>query len=182
MKRFSYLAACILFVSVAAVNGQTRTCIADKSASFIRYHMNHLLHAFDANSSDAYCAVEIDPGAKSIRHVYVQVDVTTFNSGNSNRDSHAMEVIDALSYPDARFESTGMTPDHDTLRVEGRMTFHGITRPLTINVLPRWDGNILTVQGAFKLSLTDYKVERPSLLGLKVDDDIKFTLLEKFKL
>ncbi|HTP12644.1 MAG TPA: YceI family protein, partial [Bacteroidota bacterium] len=38
----------------------------------------------------------------------VRVDVTTFDSGNSNRDSHAMEVVDALTYPDVQFTSTSV--------------------------------------------------------------------------
>jgi polyisoprenoid-binding protein YceI len=108
------------------------------------------------------------------------VDVTTFDSGNSNRDSHAMEVIDALDYPEATFSSTSITQKGDSLAVAGKLTFHGVTRDIVIPALAKWSGRGVAITGAFHLSLTEYHVERPALFLIPVDDTLSFTFTAAF--
>jgi polyisoprenoid-binding protein YceI len=104
------------------------------------------------------------------------VDVTTFDSGNSNRDSHAMEVIDAITYPDARFTGDTFETRGDSMMVTGNLTFHGVTEKVTLRTLPHWEQSSLTVSGTLDISLTEFKIERPSLLMIPVDDDLHFSL------
>jgi polyisoprenoid-binding protein YceI len=66
--------------------------------------------------------------------------------------------------------------------VTGKLTFHGVTKDIIIAAVTKWSQNRLEVNGSFDLSLTDFKVERPSLLGLKCDDTLKFSLAVVFKL
>jgi polyisoprenoid-binding protein YceI len=122
----------------------------------------------------------MDPASRQIKSVSGQVDVTTFDSGNSNRDSHAMEVIDALTYPQVTFSSTSIEAAGDSLRVSGTLTFHGVSKPIVVAAATRWEQNRLEVEGAFTLSLTEFKIERPSLLMIPVDDTLKFSLKALF--
>ena len=131
-----------------------------------------------ATSKDVGCWVDLDPGKKAISHVYVQIDVTTFNSENSNRDSHAMEVIDAISYPKVKFTSTSIVQTGDKLKITGKLTFHGITKEITFDAMPKWESDKLTVTGNFVISLTEFKVERPSLLMIQVKDELRFSFVE----
>ena len=110
------------------------------------------------------------------------MEVTTFNSGNSSRDSHAMEVIDALSFPDSRFTSSSIIQKGDSLKVYGKLTFHGITKDIVISAATKWSNNKLVVNGNFEISLTAFKVDRPSLLLIPVKDALKFSLTEVFNL
>jgi hypothetical protein len=43
-------------------------------------------------------------------------------------------------------------------------------------------GNRLTVTGNFVISLTEFKVERPSLLMIPVKDELRFSFKEVFNL
>jgi polyisoprenoid-binding protein YceI len=136
----------------------------------------------ESTSKEINCRIEIDPAKKEIKTVSAQIDVMTFNSGNSNRDSHAMEVIDAITYPDVIFSSTSIVQNGDSLKATGKLTFHGVTRDIIIAAATHWSPNRLEVNGSFDLSLTDFRVERPSLLGIKCDDTLMFSLTAVFKL
>ncbi|HTY59051.1 MAG TPA: YceI family protein, partial [Bacteroidota bacterium] len=90
----------ILLVILLAVPGvvpahaQVKHLKQKKDESSMTYRMVHPLHKIEATSKDVNYDLEADPGTKELKKVSGQVDVTTFDSGNSNRDSHAMEVID----------------------------------------------------------------------------------------
>lgn len=154
--------------------------VADRSS--VSYRLVHPLHTIDATSREVAYRVAIDEAKREITSVEAQADVTTFDSGNSNRDSHAMEVIDALSYPDVHFASTAVTARADSIEVAGTLTFHGVTRPITMEGVCRWTPDTLEVRGAFDLSLTAFKIERPSLLMIPVRDTLNFFLTAVFTL
>jgi polyisoprenoid-binding protein YceI len=50
-----------------------------------------------------------------------------------DEDLRGEAILDVVRYPEMRFESTKVTPgSHGTLRIDGSLTMHGITRPLTL--------------------------------------------------
>ncbi len=155
---------------------------ADKEESFITYRLTHPLHEVEATSHESLCLIYADASKHEILNVLVQVPVSTFDSGNSNRDSHAMEVIDAISIPTAKFVSTKVEQEGDSLNVYGKLTFHGVTKDIIIKAFTNWYGDSLIVNGKFDISLTAFKVDRPSLLLIPVNDTLKFTIKQVFDL
>lgn len=182
MNRKYYLAVCLLFLAGSAVLAQSKSLDMLKDESFVTYRLHHPLHEMESTSKDVACRITVDPATKEIKNVSAQVDVTTFDSGNSNRDSHAMEVIDAITYPEANFVSTSVAQTGDSVKVAGKMTFHGVTRDIVIPAVCQWSAGKLKVQGQFDLSLTEFKIERPSLLMIPVDDALKFSFVAVFAL
>jgi polyisoprenoid-binding protein YceI len=179
--RIVYCFSWMLLALTYAV-GQTKSVQCVKNETSVTYLLSHPLHHMESTSNEIDCRIEIVPAKKEIKTASVQIDVTTFNSGNSNRDSHAMEVIDAITYPDVIFSSTSIVQNGDSLKATGKLTFHGVTKDISIVAAIKWSPNRLEVNGAFDLSLTDFKVERPSLLGMKCDDTLEFSLTAIFKL
>lgn len=161
---------------------QTKTVECSKDETSVTYLLTHPLHQIESTSKDIDCHIEIDLSKKEFKAVSAQIDVTTFNSGNSNRDSHAMEVIDAITYPDVMFSSTSIVQNSDSVEVTGNLTFHGVTKTIVIASAVKWLPNRVEVNGAFDISLTEFKVEQPSLLMMKCDDILRFTLVAVFKL
>ena len=146
------------------------------TASALTYRLSHPMHEVEATSREVRYRAEIDTAKRRIAAVTASVDVMTFNSGNSNRDSHAMEVVDALTYPDAEFASTSVAQGGDSITVAGTVTFHGVTKDATMTGTVRWFPDRVNVKGGFRLSLTEYGIERPSLLMIPVDDTLRFDL------
>ncbi len=180
MKAAIVLLASCLLAPLAPVAAQKKADLI-KDESKLTYNLSHPLHEVEATSKDVLSSLELDPSNRSIKSVVVSVDVTTFDSGNSNRDSHAMEVIDALTYPEARFASTSITQSGDSVKVVGNLTFHGVTKEITIPAALKWSANRLDVHGDFTVSLTAFKIERPSLLMIPVSDDLKFTVVAAYR-
>jgi polyisoprenoid-binding protein YceI len=180
MKMFALVS--FLLLHVVFVEAQPKKLDMSKEESSITYKMVHPLHEIEATSKEADLQVEADPSKKEIESVSARVDVMTFDSGNSNRDSHAMEVIDAISYPEVAFVSSSITHVGDSLKVTGKLTFHGVTQDIVALAATKWSSDKLEVRGSFVLSLTAFKIERPSLLMIPVEDALRFTFTAVFGL
>jgi len=176
------LVVMIAVLAVVPVPAQVRHLKQRKEESSMTYRMVHPLHKIEATSKEVVYDLEADPGTKEFTKVSGWVDVTTFDSGNSNRDSHAMEVIDAIEFPDARFEGTGFVQKGDSLFITGKVTFHGVTRDMTAGAVSRWSQGSLEVHGSFDLSLEAFKIDRPSLLMIPVEDKLSFEFVAVFGL
>jgi polyisoprenoid-binding protein YceI len=172
----------LLFGFCMSALAQPKWAEVIKDESSVTYRLTHLLHTVEAVSKDVTYRIEIDVSKKEIKSVSAQVDVTTFDSGNSNRDSHAMEVIDAITYPNASFSSTSIIQRGDSVTVAGKLTFHGVTKDVVLLGVTKWSQNRLDVQGGFEISLTAFQVQRPSLLMVPVKDELQFTLKASFVL
>ncbi len=174
-------AVALLLISCSAGMAQLKTLDAIKDESSVTYRLVHPLHKVEATSKDVHYRLDLDPATREIKAVSAVVDVTTFDSGNSNRDSHAMEVIDAISFPEATFAGTGVTQTGDSLTVNGRLTFHGVTKDVVMKASAKWSENSLFVQGDFAVSLIAFNIERPSLLLIPVEDALTFSLVAVFR-
>jgi polyisoprenoid-binding protein YceI len=169
-----------LLLLVCQGNGESRIVEGLRDESMMTYHLVHPLHKIEAVSNEVEYRVEIDVATKAITMVSAHVDVTSYNSGNSSRDSHAMEVVDALTYPDASFISTAVERQGDSLLVRGQLTFHGVTRDDVIRARVTWSEHRVLVEGAFDISLEAFRVERPSLLLIPVEDTLRFSFTAAF--
>lgn len=172
----------LTLVMTAGSAAQPKVVEAVKDESSVTYRLVHPLHVIEAVSKDVVYHLEVEPENKKIDTVSATVDVMTFDSGNSNRDSHAMEVIDAISFPDASFSSTAITQTGDSLSVAGKLTFHGVTKDVVATGAATWSPEKLNVRASFGVSLTSFQIDRPSLLMIPVNDTLTFSLVAAFGL
>lgn len=182
MKILFKILVTILFPLVAFSQQDLTKIFADKNVSTITYEMKHPMHDWEAVCRNVNAIVVYNKYTKGIEQIAVSLRVQSFDSGNPNRDSHALEVLEALKFPKVTFVSTKIKAVADKLTVEGNLTFHGITKPMTITATREDFVNKLVFDGKFDVSLTDYKVERPSLFGMKTDDMLYFKFNFFFKL
>ena len=173
---------CVGFMIAASASAQVKTVASIKGESSATYLLVHPMHEIESTSKEVVYTASINPDNKIIQTVTAAVDVTSFDSGNSNRDSHAMEVVDAMSFPEATFTSKSINPQGSSLIVDGKLTFHGVTNDVTAIANPEWGSDKLTIHAVMSISLTAFKVERPSLLFIPVHDTLRFTLVAAFPL
>ncbi len=174
----------VLFVLAAATGAALAQQWKDVWSldSKMTYALEHPLHHIEATSTDVHFKIGVDPAQHALNSVSGTVDVTTFSSGTSNRESHAMEVIDALTFPNATFQSKSVEWTGSQFKVVGAMTFHGVTKDVTIMTNAKWVGtNRLEVDGAFSTTLTEFNIERPALLLVPVEDKLSFTFNAAFQ-
>ena len=150
-----------------------RKLMADKATSTVTYSAKHPMHKWEGVSKDVNCAVIYNDDTKQPENVAVSVKVASFDSDNNNRDSHAIEVLEGIKYPNVTFVSSAIKAgENGTLTVAGTLTFHGVAKPVTFQAIRKDAAGKMTITGEFPVSMTTYNIERPSLLGLKTDDDM----------
>ncbi|MCS7013506.1 MAG: YceI family protein [Chloroherpetonaceae bacterium] len=153
-----------------------------KGESKLSYELVHPLHKVVATTKNFLCEIELLEETQEIQSVEFRAEVTSFDSGNSNRDAHALEVVEALLYPEVVFQSERIENQQDKLRVSGKLTFHGVTQPINFTARKRIVGSKLVVEGETEISLTAFKVERPALFFVKVEDALKISFEIAFAL
>jgi len=146
----------------------------EQASSEISYELKHPAHDTRATSKNIEAKIEYDATKNIIINAIAQVKVNTFNSGNSNRDSHALELIEAIKFPAAKFRSSKIVDKGDSIIVYGDLNFHGITKNITINGTKNIYNQKLLVNGKFAISLDQFNVERPKLLFVPTEEYLKF--------
>lgn len=110
---------------------------------------------------------------------YVEFGLATMRSGNPLVDREAERRLDVRRYPTVAGELTVLaaTDDPATFHAEGELTFHGVTRTIggTLRIDPTTDGG-LALSGTTTIDVTDFGVQPPSLLVVKVHKDVTIEL------
>jgi len=113
--------------------------------------------------------------------IAMRAPVESFDSGNSNRDAHMKEVTEAARFPQVELKglcdscatpTTFPTTVDKTIKAE--LSFHGIKKALEVPVKLTYESATrIRAVAHLSVSLDEFKIERPSLLFAKVDDEIK---------
>ena len=74
-----------------------------------------------------------DPAQSSVT---ADVDVSSIDTGNEQRDEHirSADFFEVATYPTMTFRSTGVAGPGDRATVEGELTLHGVTRPVSLDL------------------------------------------------
>jgi hypothetical protein len=107
--------------------------------------------------------------------VQVRAKVASFDSGNSNRDVNVREVTHEAAHPyaEVRGTLTGVTlPLQGPLQamLHGTVELNGERQAQDIPVQLKPEDGGIRATFSFPVSLEGFKVERPQLLLVKVDD------------
>ena len=159
----------ILILSINNLSSQELKNI-DTTKSSISYSGNHFLHKWSAENNNLSGLIKIDN--ENILNIGVVAKVADFKSGNSSLDSNSYRVLEALKFPNIIFKSISIENSKETLNIKGVIQFHGIDKNIDVNAELIKNENTTQINGKFNLSLSDFSVDRPSLLLRKVDDQI----------
>lgn len=170
-----FLLTLVTLLGLASFRLLTTNLRADKTSSYIRYAAKHTLHSWAGISKNVDCIIVYDEAENQIRKVAATSQVVHFDSDNASRDSHALEVLEAVKYPKVTFVSSTISQKDSLLSIAGNLTFHGITKPISFTALRKDQPGKITVTGSFPVSLTAYNVERPSFMMIKTDDTLELT-------
>ena len=97
-----------------------------------------------------------------------------FDSDNSSRDAHALEVLEALQFPQVKFFSEKISVNNQQVNFKGTLDFHGEKRPLEIVGDIKWFDKKLKLSGSFVIQPTKFKVELPTFMMIPIDDKLEF--------
>lgn len=179
--------------AVAAAQSRTFT-IRDDGGSRIQFISDAPLETTTGVTSSVTGEVTMDPAHLAAARGRVAVQMSTIHTGIDLRDEHlrSSNWLDATQFPQATLEitsvdgATALTPGQVArVRIHGHFTLHGHTHDIIADAQVRLipasdelraahvDGDALRAQATFHISLADYGVSIPSIVQLKVADDIE---------
>jgi hypothetical protein len=140
--------------------------------STLTYHVSHPLHQTDGVSHAAR--------GKGVCHdgqcdVLIAVPVKSFDSGDSNRDLHMIQVTKGAEFPMVTVRTR--LPESDsksaTIHADLEIQFAGQTAHYQqVSLQLTTQGNETKITGIIPAMLSDFKIEPPTLLTLPVKNEI----------
>ncbi len=140
--------------------------------STLTYHVSHPLHQVEGVSHAARGKGFCHAGQCDL---LIAVPVKSFDSGDSNRDLHTLQVARGGQFPMVTVRTrlpesvAGTATIHADLEIE----FAGQTA--TYSQVPFQlvtQGNDVRISGTIPSTLTDFKIDPPSLLAMPVKNEI----------
>jgi polyisoprenoid-binding protein YceI len=155
----------------------------DPVHSAITFRIKHLGVSYvRGRFNNAFGTITFDdkmPGKSSVK---ISVKVDDIDTFNAKRDKHlkSHEFFDAKKYPLISFHSeTFQKIGEDTYEVGGQLSFHGVTRPLTVQVehigsaKDPWGGYRAGFETSFKVKRSDFGMTH---MQGGVGDEVRLTV------
>jgi hypothetical protein len=115
---------------------------------------------------------------KDICEFLVAIPSNSFVSSDSNRDLNLQTIIEVTKFP--LITVKGSFPQTDLLKAEfetqSKVSFHGVEKEYLLKIK---NGKISS--GKLELLLEEHKVERPSLLMAKIENNVPVNFKFKWK-
>ncbi len=140
--------------------------------SALTYHVSHPLHQIDGVSHAAR--------GKGVCHAgqcdfLIAVPVKSFDSGDSNRDLHMLQVVRGAQFPmvTVRFRLPESAASSATVRADLEIQFAGQTATYKqVAFQVTLQGNEARITGTIPAAMTDFKIDPPSLLSIATKNEI----------
>jgi hypothetical protein len=140
--------------------------------STLTYHVSHPLHQTDGVSHAAR--------GKGVCHAgqcdfLIAAPVKSFDSGDSNRDLHMLQVTRGAQFPmvSVRTRLPETASASATIHVDLEIQFAGQTVQYKQVLLQlATQGNQIRISGTIPATLADFKIDPPSLLAVPVKNEI----------
>jgi hypothetical protein len=140
--------------------------------STLTYHVSHPLHQMDGVSHAAR--------GKGVCHAgecdfLIAVPVKSFDSGDSNRDLHMLQVTRGAEFPlvTVRVRLPESAASLATIHADLEIQFAGQTvRYAQVPFERVTQGNEVRITGTIPATVSDFKIDPPSLLAIPIKNDI----------
>lgn len=106
----------------------------------------------------------------------VCVELGRFDSDNALRDADARGVFDVNKFPQSCLDLERLTQTGEDAVLVGTLEISGTRRPVRIAGKLTREGNTFRFQGGFNTRFSEWKLEPPSLLFLRVNDPVEVRL------
>lgn len=178
------LAACLVVPAVSQADTRTFQVRADgkSTATFVS---DAPLETMTGKSAKLSGSLSVDPADITKTKGSFKVPVASMTTDNDLRDEHLRGDgwLDAKKTPNIHFEITEIVlgkKDSPALKsgknrkvqVKGKFTAHGVSKPAVAKGTVNWSGNEIRIKAAFTVALEDHNVSVPSIVRLKVANDI----------
>lgn len=140
--------------------------------STLTYHVSHPLHSADGVSHAArgkgVCQADLC-------NFLIAAPVKSFDSGDSNRDLHMLEVTRGAQFPmvEVRTQLPEAQIKAGTIHADLEVQFAGQTVSYKeVSFQLATQGNEITLTGTIPATVSDFKIEPPKLLTMPIKNEV----------
>ena len=160
--------------------GQTKYAI---SSSKIEVEGTSTLHNWTMTSDKSKCNASFNFNGNnivSLTFLEFTVPVESLKSENKGLDKNAYKALKSSTYPEINFTSSNAkiskSADAFSITLNGKLTISGVTKDVIVMALAKFNSNDKTISttGSFKIKMSEYKVQRPSVMfgTIKASDEV----------
>ena len=112
------------------------TWTIDPAHSDVSFTVRHMMVSKIRGSFKSFDGEIVVADDLTTSSVNATIDINSFDTGNADRDAHirSADFLDIERYPTMTFRSTQIRLSDDHYLVDGDLTLHGVTRPLTLEM------------------------------------------------
>ena len=160
----------------------------DPAHSEIEFAVRHMMVTTVRGQFHKFAvATNFDEAHPELSTVEAHIDASSIDTGMDARDTHlrSEDFFDAAKYPELVFRSTGIKKVGDGYTIDGELTMHGQTRPVTLDaeiggIVPDMRGGRRAgFSASAKISRKDWGLTWNGALesgGVLVGDEVKITM------
>ncbi|WP_171056527.1 YceI family protein [Paenibacillus sinopodophylli] len=145
------------------------------SRETVNYELSKVTGTWDLNSADAAQTSAV-----------ATVDVTSMDSGNSQRDSHiaGSEYLDTTQFPNAEFKAVtfeGLPAEWTSgevydVKIKGELTVKGISKEVEFAGKTSYDGSSLKLEANTVVTFDDFGMKSPHTIVMETENNLTIEL------
>jgi polyisoprenoid-binding protein YceI len=144
---------CVLALALPCI-GQAADYTVQPAGSTLGFTSSFQGSSFDGHFEKWTAAISYDAAKLATSKFDVTVDLSTAKTGDGDRDGAlpGSDFFDVAKYPQARFVTTGFHQQGAQVIADGNLTLRGVTKPVSLVVTfkPQGNGATLDVSGSVK--------------------------------
>lgn len=150
-----------------------------KAKNRVEFHSKATMESFSGKAKHFEAEFDIDLEKLSTTKGKVTVDLRTLDTGLELRNKHMRDNhLQTDSFPNAVFQLDSLHESgSDSVMVHGVMTIHGTSQTVSargvVRTLPGPAMGLLRIESEFLLKITDFGIQRPEFLFLKLAEEVK---------
>ncbi len=167
------------FIIVNQIYSQSVNWSLNMDESYISYDGEHFLHSWSGKNEKIRGVIIRNNEEDKFQQIALAMFVKDFDSGNGNRDSNMMELLEVINFPKIEYYSNKISLVKDKISFSGNLNFHGISKDLNISSEIKKTDTKIILSGQFKVSLVDHNVQLPTFMMKSIEKEvlIKYQLL-----
>lgn len=121
-------------LAAAAAGASAAEFKIDPTHSFVTFEISHMgFSVLQGRFNKIEGDFSYDQAKPADSKIAVKVDVASVDTNYGERDKHLRDkYLDTSAYPQASFKSTKFTENGDKGTLDGELTLHGVTKPVSV--------------------------------------------------
>lgn len=179
VRLFRHVALLVVAATLSAniAQAQQRTFTLDPAKTIVNFTVDSTLHTVHGDFRLKRGAIQFDNSTGAASGELV-VDSTSGESGSDGRDKRMhKDILESPKYSDIvftpqRVKGTVANEGKSTVEVEGTLTMHGKSKPVTMPLEVQLQNGAGSADGSFSVKYQEWGMKNPSTFILRVNDTV----------